>query len=194
MIDPRTRSETKTPIRVKPLIHTFIPSKGLTGPRSSEHKEIPVTLRDCDDQTMAATFRTPGRRGEPARTESPSMIPRAQPGTPTTVSFNDTTSTISNTTDSRKRQTKKDEVSSPSLSRIVTDSRQSVANSKVNWEKRDLYRHDHPDKKDMRPAQSWLSDRVNRLRSFPRRLLPKQVKLWLQREKIVFLSLMTSND
>src|SRR5271155_5804130 len=68
---------------------------------------------------MAATFRTPGRRPGGAAdslniNSSPSMIPRAQggPGTPTGISASsDIGSSVSGTTDSRKRQSKKDEVS-----------------------------------------------------------------------------------
>lgn len=67
---------------------------------------------------MAATFRTPGRRpGQPAETVnlgSPSLIPRVQhgtPGTPTGTGSEVGTS-VSGTTDSRKRQSKKDEVKS----------------------------------------------------------------------------------
>lgn len=63
---------------------------------------------------MAATFRTPGRRtpADGMNAPSPSMIPRAYPGgapgTPTGTS--EIGSAISGTTDSRKRQSKKDEV------------------------------------------------------------------------------------
>ena len=74
---------------------------------------------------MAATFRTPGRR-TPADTHthnvaSPSLIPRAPqagPSTPTGAT-SDIASAVSGTTDSRKRQTKKDEVTplSPRLIR-----------------------------------------------------------------------------
>jgi hypothetical protein len=67
---------------------------------------------------MAATFRTPGRRpagqAETMNLGSPSLIPRAHhhgtPGTPTGTSTSEVNSTISGTTDSRKRQSKKDEV------------------------------------------------------------------------------------
>ena len=68
---------------------------------------------------MAATFRTPGRRPgvEPMNLGSPaSMIPRAQPhgtpGTPTTgtTSASEVGTNLSVSSDSRKRQSKKDEV------------------------------------------------------------------------------------
>jgi len=67
---------------------------------------------------MAATFRTPTRRpGDTSNVASPaSMIPRAQhggTGTPTGPSASEIGSSVSGTTDSRKRQTKKDEVSFP---------------------------------------------------------------------------------
>lgn len=65
---------------------------------------------------MAATFRTPGRRGGvPSDAlsvgSSPSMIPRVQhgPGTPTGAT-SEHGSNVSGQTDSRKRQSRKDEV------------------------------------------------------------------------------------
>ena len=80
---------------------------------------------------MAATFRTPGRRpggaGDTVNLGSPSLIPRVQhgtPGTPTGTSSEVGTS-ISATSDSRKRQSKKDEVS---LSPKFSDTRQFVEN------------------------------------------------------------------
>lgn len=65
---------------------------------------------------MAATFRTPGRK-TPADaaldTHSPSLIPRAHhhggSATPTGAG-SELSSAVSGTTDSRKRQSKKDEV------------------------------------------------------------------------------------
>jgi hypothetical protein len=83
---------------------------------------------------MAATFRTPtGRRpGTGADTMnlgSPSMIPRVQhgtPGTPTGTSSEVGTTMSGTTTDSRKRQSKKDEV--PPCKRTIIDNRQSVEN------------------------------------------------------------------
>jgi hypothetical protein len=66
---------------------------------------------------MAASFRTPTGRRTGGATDtvnlgSPSLIPRVQhgPGTPTGSSSEVGTS-MSGTTDSRKRQSKKDEVS-----------------------------------------------------------------------------------
>ena len=65
---------------------------------------------------MAATFRTPNRRpggpGDNINHGSPSLIPRAQQGTPTGTTSEVGTS-MSGTSDSRKRQSKKDEVASP---------------------------------------------------------------------------------
>jgi hypothetical protein len=70
---------------------------------------------------MAATFRTPGRRPGPTADTtshgSPSMIPRAhqhhgRPETPTGIaSTSETGTNTSGASDSRKRQSKKDEVS-----------------------------------------------------------------------------------
>jgi len=69
--------------------------------------------------SMAATFRTPGRRqgGETLNTGSPSLIPtratHSTPGTPTTHhhgTSSDLGTNVSVSSDSRKRQSKKDEV------------------------------------------------------------------------------------
>jgi hypothetical protein len=67
---------------------------------------------------MAATFRTPGRRaggaGDNVNLGSPSLLPRAQhgtPATPTGTATSEVGTNISSTSDSRKRQSKKDEVS-----------------------------------------------------------------------------------
>ena len=68
---------------------------------------------------MAATFRTPGRRqgGETLNIGSPSLIPtrapHGTPGTPTTphgASTSEVGTNVSVSSDSRKRQSKKDEV------------------------------------------------------------------------------------
>lgn len=63
---------------------------------------------------MAATFRTPNRRpggpGDNINLGSPSLIPRAQQGTPTGTATSEVGTSMSGTSDSRKRQSKKDEV------------------------------------------------------------------------------------
>jgi hypothetical protein len=75
---------------------------------------------------MAATFRTPTRRpGDTSNVASPaSLIPRAQhggAGTPTGPSTaSEIGSSVSGTTDSRKRQSKKDEVSFPGDKSLLT--------------------------------------------------------------------------
>jgi len=79
---------------------------------------------------MAATFRTPNRRpggpGDNVNLGSPSLIPRAQPGTPTGATASEVGTSMSGTSDSRKRQSKKDEVLSDQS--CLSNTRQFVAN------------------------------------------------------------------
>ena len=106
---------------------------------------------------MAAAFRTPGRRqgGDTVNIGSPSLIPtRAQQGTPSApttphgTSSSEVGTNLSVSSDSRKRQSKKDEVAL--LTQEGTDqTRQSDVNWNPSWERRDLCRRGRRDRNDM---------------------------------------------
>lgn len=99
----------------------------ITGSRCNflcQHPEVTPTPVPLLDQMAAATFRTPGRRqgGDTLNMGSPSLIPTARahqhgtPGTPTTphgTSSSEVGTNVSVSSDSRKRQSKKDEVHPP---------------------------------------------------------------------------------
>src|SRR5579859_3007654 len=147
---------------------------------------------------MAATFRTPGRRhaaptaAESFNTSSPSMIPRAQPGTPTQVTGSEVGSNLSvPTTDSRKRQSKKDEVFPM---HGYSDQRQFVANWKASSGRKVSSKRDRRGKNAMHLGRSWHFDRASRSPLSQTRLLQRHHRLWLRNGKIVCWLLTMSSD